>query len=340
MPWNHSASRSMCCGSTLERPFVEHDGGRCAHASPRDRAHVARRAPARRPVLLSRSSRALQCLAAASARASHPNRVDARGAPSYESRRGVACSGSASPRARGFAALARFSMASRTPGTALSAVAWAIAIAALSVATASGLAIWQTRSSSARHAPHRVASGAVIGLATARDRRSSISAIREPWTPRTCTDLMFRFMNAVAQPVQLSSNSLDRPSRGSLCGHGFANAGAPRGGRESAGRGRDRAGRARQREASPGRASGALLLQSQRALAYARIYADGNDELSRRLDAVSLPRPARRARGDGEMLVLAAAEARSPVRRRGRPAKTVDEALLPGTDEAPALAAE
>lgn len=83
-----------------------------------------------------------------------------------------------------------------------------------------------------------------------------------------------------------------------------------------------------------------LLQQSQRALAYARIYADGNDALSTRLDGVALPRSTRRLRGDGEALVLAAADLRAPMRRRGRPAKKREEALLPGTDEASAPAAE
>ena len=74
----------------------------------------------------------------------------------------------------------------------------------------------------------------------------------------------------------------------------------------------------------------ALLQQVQRALAYARVYAETDEELSARLDAVTLPRPARRARtespaahvahGASEELVLTS-EPQPAKRPRGRPRK-------------------
>jgi hypothetical protein len=64
----------------------------------------------------------------------------------------------------------------------------------------------------------------------------------------------------------------------------------------------------------------ALLTHAQRALAYARVYAEGDDALSVQLDAVSLPRPQRRSRGD-DALILSAEPQPSP-RPRGRPRKT------------------
>jgi hypothetical protein len=65
----------------------------------------------------------------------------------------------------------------------------------------------------------------------------------------------------------------------------------------------------------------ALLQQAQRALAYARVYAETDDALSAQLEAVSLPRATatRRARGE-EALVLSAEPMSSP-RPRGRPRK-------------------
>jgi hypothetical protein len=63
-----------------------------------------------------------------------------------------------------------------------------------------------------------------------------------------------------------------------------------------------------------------LTQQAQRALAYARVYAEGNDALSTRLDAVALPRPARRA-----SLVLSATPPDEPARRRGRPRKAAND---------------
>ena len=67
----------------------------------------------------------------------------------------------------------------------------------------------------------------------------------------------------------------------------------------------------------------ALLQKGQRALAYARVFAEDDAELSAKLDAVSLPRPVRRAaRVDGAPVAEAApvSEENSP-KRRGRPPK-------------------
>ena len=63
----------------------------------------------------------------------------------------------------------------------------------------------------------------------------------------------------------------------------------------------------------------ALFVQAQRALAYARVYAETDEALSTQLDAVSLPRAVRRSRAD-EALVLSAEPQSSP-RPRGRPRK-------------------
>lgn len=94
----------------------------------------------------------------------------------------------------------------------------------------------------------------------------------------------------------------------------------------------------------------ALLLAAQRALAYARVYAEADEELSAHLEAVTLPRAARRsskaepkasagARLDasGEALVLTSDP--QPARRpRGRPRKmtttsfAVDAPMLDGLE--------
>lgn len=72
-----------------------------------------------------------------------------------------------------------------------------------------------------------------------------------------------------------------------------------------------------------------LLQQAQRALAYARVYAEADVGLTARLDAITLPRGSRRARSEtsantsgaeAESLVLTSEG--EPVRRpRGRPRK-------------------
>ena len=61
-----------------------------------------------------------------------------------------------------------------------------------------------------------------------------------------------------------------------------------------------------------------LLQRAQSALAYARVYAENDDALSRQLDGVCLPRSTRRPRGVG--LVLSAEPQPAP-RPRGRPRK-------------------
>jgi multidrug efflux pump subunit AcrA (membrane-fusion protein) len=64
----------------------------------------------------------------------------------------------------------------------------------------------------------------------------------------------------------------------------------------------------------------ALLQQAQRALAYARVYAESDEAMSVRLGEISLPRAARRSREES-VLVLSAAPQPSP-RPRGRPRRT------------------
>jgi hypothetical protein len=63
----------------------------------------------------------------------------------------------------------------------------------------------------------------------------------------------------------------------------------------------------------------ALLQRAQRALAYARVYAEGDEALSAKLDGVSLPRPTRRSRAE-DALVLSA-DPQPALRPRGRPRK-------------------
>jgi hypothetical protein len=82
----------------------------------------------------------------------------------------------------------------------------------------------------------------------------------------------------------------------------------------------------------------ALLQQAQRALAYARVYAEADEALSARLDAITLPRPTRRARGASEptstdVLVLTAEP--QPPRPRGRPRKVPALALVAATEPEP-----
>lgn len=70
----------------------------------------------------------------------------------------------------------------------------------------------------------------------------------------------------------------------------------------------------------------ALLLQVQRALAYARVYAEADAALTARIETIALPRPARRPRAD-EVLTLSPDEA-PPRRPRGRPRKVSAEAPM------------
>jgi hypothetical protein len=68
-----------------------------------------------------------------------------------------------------------------------------------------------------------------------------------------------------------------------------------------------------------------LLQMAQRAFAYARVYAEADEGLSKQLEGVSLPRPARGGEGS---LVLSSVLQPAP-RRRGRPRKAlVDEPTL------------
>jgi len=80
-----------------------------------------------------------------------------------------------------------------------------------------------------------------------------------------------------------------------------------------------------------GESQEALLQKGQRALAYARIFAEEDAELSAKLEAISLPRPVRKApRAEGVPAVEApsAQGEDSAPRRRGRPPKARSSAPL------------
>jgi hypothetical protein len=75
----------------------------------------------------------------------------------------------------------------------------------------------------------------------------------------------------------------------------------------------------------------ALLQKGQRALAYARIFAEDDTELSAKLDGISLPRPVRKApRMEGATALEAPSvqSEESAPRRRGRPPKARTSAPL------------
>jgi hypothetical protein len=73
-----------------------------------------------------------------------------------------------------------------------------------------------------------------------------------------------------------------------------------------------------------------LLQHAQRALAYARVYAENDEAMSARLEAITLPRAARRPRTGAETLVLSAAPQPGP-RSRGRARKSPStEPMLEG----------
>jgi hypothetical protein len=75
----------------------------------------------------------------------------------------------------------------------------------------------------------------------------------------------------------------------------------------------------------------ALLQKGQRALAYARIFAEDDAELSAKLDGISLPRPVRkapRAEGVAALEAPAVQGEESAPRRRGRPPKARTSAPL------------
>jgi len=58
-----------------------------------------------------------------------------------------------------------------------------------------------------------------------------------------------------------------------------------------------------------------LLQYAQRAAAYARVYAENDEDLSGRLGAIALPRSTRRARSSGDALVLSSDPPAAPSRR-------------------------
>jgi hypothetical protein len=65
----------------------------------------------------------------------------------------------------------------------------------------------------------------------------------------------------------------------------------------------------------------ALLQHAQRALAYARVYAESDDALSAQLEAIALPRGARRAREAGGAALILSVDPPPASRPRGRPRK-------------------
>jgi hypothetical protein len=80
----------------------------------------------------------------------------------------------------------------------------------------------------------------------------------------------------------------------------------------------------------------ALLVHTQRALAYARVYAESDETLSARLEAITLPRLPRRARTEGDALILSPDPQPTP-RPRGRPRKTIaTESMLDALAASPA----
>jgi hypothetical protein len=76
-----------------------------------------------------------------------------------------------------------------------------------------------------------------------------------------------------------------------------------------------------------------LLQHAQRAVAYARVYAESDEALSARLGAIALPRSTRRTRPNGEALVLSSDPPTTPTRPRGRPRKTATAEPQPQQQE-------
>jgi hypothetical protein len=71
-----------------------------------------------------------------------------------------------------------------------------------------------------------------------------------------------------------------------------------------------------------------LLQHAQRALAYARVYAENDEAMSARLETIALPRATRRPRAGSETLVLSTApESRPRVRGRSRKAPSTEPML-------------
>ncbi|HEX8437296.1 hypothetical protein [Archangium sp.] len=90
-----------------------------------------------------------------------------------------------------------------------------------------------------------------------------------------------------------------------------------------------------------GESQEALLQKGQRALAYARVFAEEDVALSTKLEAISLPRAARKlARPDGVAPEVVAQNDESAPKRRGRPPKSRPSAPLFADGSSPeALAA-
>jgi multidrug efflux pump subunit AcrA (membrane-fusion protein) len=77
----------------------------------------------------------------------------------------------------------------------------------------------------------------------------------------------------------------------------------------------------------------ALLQRAQRALAYARVYAETDEVLSGQLEAVSLPRATRRSRAEEALVLSADPQPSSRPRGRSRKAPVAEpmlEAIAPG----------
>jgi hypothetical protein len=75
-----------------------------------------------------------------------------------------------------------------------------------------------------------------------------------------------------------------------------------------------------------------LLRQANRALAYARVFAEGDEALLARVNAIALPRArgsARKSAAQAQALGGGNAEAAPAPRPRGRPRKTVPENEMP-----------
>lgn len=80
----------------------------------------------------------------------------------------------------------------------------------------------------------------------------------------------------------------------------------------------------------------ALLRTAGRVHAYLRIYAEGDDALRERVEAIHLPRPRRGGRGDGALVGLDSTEVATTPKRRGRPPKATNVApLFPVSAPAP-----
>lgn len=76
----------------------------------------------------------------------------------------------------------------------------------------------------------------------------------------------------------------------------------------------------------------ALLLQAQRALAYARVYAETDDALSTLVENISLPRSSRRTRTEDDVLGPSPEPELRPIRRR----RSSTRAQAPAADAAAA----